>query len=528
MCAMVSDRTRRFVELRGTLPALADSVGLDSRDRAALMRYERDALETLMRGLRLGPARRALHPHVREEVLRRCVPGGVIVSGVVTTRKAPVAPGALPGLGHVPQLLRDPLRLFGSAHRDGAPVTRIMLGNRAAHLVTTPQLVRTVLSNVDGSFDKGGPVMNAIRGLLGNGLLTCTADDHARQRPMMQVAFARTHLDAYVPMMAQCAREMAESWTPGGTVALDAEMLRTAILVACRTLISAEPYGTSVTAMADAIPELVRGLFRRTVVPLPPVHRLPLPSNRRYQRAERTLAAAMEEIVKHYRSLEEPPDDLLSHIMAVSDPATGLGMTDGEIEDQVRTVLTAGTETTASLLAWTFHLLGGHPDVEDRLWKELDAVLGGRVPALSDLKDLPYTKRVLTEALRLYPPGWLLSRTTTRRVRLGGHELERGAEILFSPYFLHRDEDTFPEPDRFLPDRWLPQAVTSRQREAFVAMGGGRRKCIGDVFGMTEATIVLAVVASRWRLRPANATAVRPALRIVLNPSALPMTAEPR
>ncbi|MFJ8608054.1 cytochrome P450 [Streptomyces sp. NPDC093675] len=445
-----------------------------------------------------------------------------------TTGEAPVLPGALPGLGHAARLLRDPLGLIGDGHQFG-PVVRIMMGPRAAHLVTSPGLVRAILANGDGSFDKGGPVMNAIRGLLGNGLLTCTADDHARQRPMMQVAFQRTRLGMYAPIMAQCAAETAEGWRAGQTVALDADMLRTAIRVACRTLITVDPDGTSVAAMAEAIPVLVRGLFRRTVIPLSWVHRLPLPANLRYRQSEQALARAMDTIVRHCRGLAVPPDDLLSHIVSASDPATGQGMTDAEVEDQVRTVLTAGTETTASLLAWTFHLLGAHPDVEQRLWDELDGVLAGRMPTFGGLGQLPFTKRVLTEALRLYPPGWLLSRTATAPVRVGDYELERDAEVLFSPSFLHRDEHAFPEPDRFLPDRWLPQSITPEQREAFVAMGGGRRKCIGDVFGMTEATIVLAVIASRWRLRPPkNAVSVHPALRIVLNPSALPMVAEPR
>ena len=444
------------------------------------------------------------------------------------TDEAPVTPGALPGLGHAIRLLRDPLGLLGAAHRAG-PVVRIMLGTRTAYLVTRPSLVRSILANPDGSFDKGGPVMNAIRGLLGNGLLTCTTADHVRQRPMMQEAFQRTRLDRYAPLMAACAAETADRWTVGQTVALDAEMLRTAINVACRTLITTDPDGTLTIEMAEAIPELVHGLFRRTIVPAAWVHRLPSPGNNRYSRSEQALERAMRAIVAHYRGLEAPPDDLLSHIMGADDAVTGQRMSDAEVEDQIRTVLTAGTETTASLLAWTFHLLARHPDSERLLWEEIDAELGGRLPVLADLGRLNYTKRVLTEALRLYPPGWLLSRVTTAAVRIGDYVLEPHSEVLFSPYFLHREEEAFPEPERFIPDRWLPQVVTARQREAFVAMGGGRRKCIGDVFGMTEATIVLAVIAARWRLRPPERSApVTPALRIVLNPTALPMVAEPR
>ena len=450
------------------------------------------------------------------------------MTGSPPPREAPVLPGALPGVGHAFRLLRDPLGLVRDGHRAG-PVARVRLGPRTAYLVSRPDLVRSVLTNAEGSFDKGGPVMDAIRGLLGNGLLTCTADDHLRQRPMMQAAFQRTRLDMYAPIMAECAAETAAGWLPGRTVALDTELLRTTIRVACRTLITADPNGTAVDGMAEAIPELVHGLFRRTVVPVGWVHRLPLPGNVRYRRSELALTGAMGAIVTYYRGLDTPPDDLLSHIMSAGDPSTGRGMTDAEIGDQIRTVLTAGTETTASLLAWTFHLLSIRPDVEERLWEELDTVLAGRSPTLTDLGRLSYTKQVLTESLRLYPPGWLLSRVVTAPVRLGAFELERDAEVLLSPYAVHRDPVAFPAPERFLPERWRPRAVTAEQREAFVAMGGGRRKCIGDVFGMTEATIVLAVVASRWRLRPPpGLPAVRPSSRIVLSPAALPMVAERR
>jgi pentalenene oxygenase len=233
-------------------------------------------------------------------------------------------------------------------------------------------------------------------------------------------------------------------------------------------------------------------------------------------------------VVARYRHEGAPRPDLLTAILEAHDEDTGRHLTDSEVHDQVRTILTAGTETTASLLSWTFWLLSQHPRVLADLHAELDTELDGRTAEFEDVARLDYAKRVLTEALRLYPPGWLLSRMTTEAVTLHGFSLAAGAEVLFSPYLLHRDPDVFPDPERFDPDRWLPGRVTAAQREAFTAMGGGRRKCIGDVFGMTEAVIVLATVAGRWDLQLSPGARVQPALRIVLNPSALRMTASPR
>jgi cytochrome P450 len=168
----------------------------------------------------------------------------------------------------------------------------------------------------------------------------------------------------------------------------------------------------------------------------------------------------------------------------------------------VMTLLIGGTETTGNTMAWVLHLLGQHPEVESRLHAELDEVLGGRAPGFDDLPHLDYTWRVLQETLRMYPPAWLLTRTTTRAVDLAGSHLKPGAIVLYSPYALGHNPALFAGPECFDPDRWLPERAKEVPRGAMVPFSAGSRKCIGDAFGQAETTLALATIAARWRLGP--------------------------
>ncbi|GAA3463548.1 hypothetical protein GCM10018963_55610 [Saccharothrix longispora] len=263
-------------------------------------------------------------------------------------------------------------------------------------------------------------------------------------------------------------------------------------------------------------------MLRRMLLPVPWVHRVPTPANRRFARACAALEEAIGGAIRHYRRAEEERDDLLSRIIA-GDPASGRRPDDREVRDQVMSILAAGVETTATLLTWTFHLLARNPEAERRLWVEVDAVLAGRPASFDDLARLPYAKRVLTEVLRLYPPTWMLSRVTVADTTIAGTTLPRGADVVISPYALQRDPTVFPDPDTFDPDRWLPERVTGRQKQAFLAFGAGRRRCMGELFGMAEATIALATISGTWNLRPARPGPLRPVPRFLLVPAAQPM-----
>jgi len=438
-----------------------------------------------------------------------------------------IAPGALPLVGHAGQLLRDPMEFF-TAQQGVGPVVGIRLGPHTAYLVTDPDLVRSMLVGGFRDFDKGGLFFDAVRSLAGNGLATCSAEDHARQRPLMQPAFQPSALPRYTAVMSACAEEVSGAWRAGSTMALDQEMRRITALVATRTLVTSKEGAQAAAEVARGLPLLLPALHRRVFIPVPWVHQVPTPGNRRFERTRARLREAVDQVVTQYRRSGAGHGDLLSLIMEARSEEDGSGLSDVEIRDQIMSVLLAGIETTASLLSWTLHLVSRHPAVRRRLEAEVETVLGGRTADHQDLARLPYCKYVLTETMRLYPPAALLSRATTTDVELAGTPIPAGSDVLFCVYALHRDPQVFAEPGRFDPDRWLPERVTPAQRKGLFSLGAGRRKCIGDSFGLIEATIALATITARWRLRPADRRPVRPVMRTTLMPSSLRMTLEPR
>ncbi|WNZ14355.1 cytochrome P450 [Streptomyces sp. 11x1] len=427
----------------------------------------------------------------------------------------------MPWLGHVTQMVRDPLT-FLSSLREGPAVVRVQLAGRAVYVVNAAEAANQVL--VSSVFDKGGPFMDTARVLVGNGVITCSNADHRRQQPVMRPAFHRDQVARYAPVMGDCAEQAVDGWREGELLDVEARMYGLAAQVVARTLIAAPAGRKAADTMAAALPVLLEGMFRQLLMPWPLLHRLPLPANRRFHQAQARLELAVGHVIAQYRTGEAPGDDLLSLVMAAA-ADDGRPLDDTEVRDQVLSVLAAGVETTASLLAWTLHALADHPDVESRLWAELDRELAGNAPAFADIERLPYTRQVLTEVLRLWPPTWMLSRVALEETVVAGFTVPTGADVIVSPYALQRDPGIFPDPERLDPDRWLPERVTPAQRQAFTAFGGGRRKCLGEHYGMTETVLALATISNRWQLRKANAAPLRPLPRFLLTPKAGPLVA---
>ncbi|MGI5359780.1 cytochrome P450 [Streptomyces sp. CA-252508] len=433
---------------------------------------------------------------------------------MAAAQEVQLAAGGVPGLGHVTRLVRDPLTFLAS-QREGPAVVRLQLAGRQVYLVNGGEAARQVL--VSPVFDKGGPFMDTARVLVGNGVITCSNADHRRQQPVMRPAFGREQVARYAPVMSECVAQTVGRWCEGERFDVEAGMYGLAARVVARTLIAAPAGRQAADVMAGALPVLLEGMFRRMLVPWPLLHRLPLPANRRFRQAQARLEAAVGEVIGQYRGGHAPGDDLLSLVMAAVDE-DGRPLDDREVRDQVLSVLAAGVETTASLLAWTLHALAGHPDVERRLWAELDRELAGRSPVFADVARLTYTRQVLFEVLRLWPPTWMLSRITLEKAVVAGCTIPAGADVIVSPYALQRDPAVFDDPEVFDPDRWLPERLTTRQRQAFTAFGGGRRKCLGEQYGMTEAVLALSAISSNWQLRNIDALPLRPLARFLLTP----------
>ncbi|MFY4721522.1 cytochrome P450 [Streptomyces sp. LaBMicrA B280] len=436
------------------------------------------------------------------------------------------APGGLPLVGHAVQLARRPLEFLGSLPAAG-DLVELRLGTKPAYLPCHPELVQQVLRNAR-VYDTGGPVKDKARPILGNGLITSDWADHRRQRRMVQPAFHTARIAAYAAVMQEECGAQAKTWRAGLPLDVADAMQALTARVTARALFSTEMAPHSVAEIQRSLPVMVHGAFRRAMDPTGLVARLPLAANREFDAALARLHSLIDGIVGDYRRSGEDRGDLLSALLAARDEEDGGAMTDQEVHDQVMTLLLAGVETTASALTWAWHLLAAHPEAEARLHAEVDEVLGGRVPEYADVPRLVHTQRIFTETLRLYPPAWMYTRMTTEPTELAGHRLPAGTDVLISPYVIHRIPEFFARPDVFDPDRWLPERAQEVTRGSYLPFGAGSRKCIGDVFGMTEATLALAALAARWRLRPVPGTTVSPRAEMSLTAGRLPMVPEPR
>ncbi|SCE01040.1 pentalenene oxygenase [Streptomyces sp. DvalAA-14] len=443
---------------------------------------------------------------------------------LITVRSAP---GALPLVGHLVRLARNPLGFLRSLPEHGDLVW-VRAGRRKALVVCAPDLTRQVLRD-DRTFDKGGPIFDRAREIVGNGLASCPHGDHRRQRRLVQPAFHSSRLPGYAQAMTEHIDALTRSWHDGQEIDVLTEML-----TLTTRILTVTTFGNALTPAAtgtllDDIAVVLAGVTRRALIP-PPLDRLPTPANRRYQQALERLHLTTRRIVADHRAEAADGDDLLTRLMAARDTAPpaadehappGAGLSDAELDDQVMTFLLGGVETAATALSWALHWLAGHPSVLNRLHAEADLVLEGRAATLDDLPRLELTARILTETLRLSPPIWIFTRITTAPTELGGLRLPAGTVVVISPYLVHHRPDLHPGPELFDPDRWAPQHTPPPARDAFLAFGGGARKCIGDTFGLTEAALALSTVAARWHLSPVPGHECRPAPGAALTPRGL-------
>jgi cytochrome P450 len=437
------------------------------------------------------------------------------------TSVAPVVPGRWPLLGHTVSLLRNPLKFLSSLRSHGE-VVRIHLGPLPVYMVTSPRLAWQLLAGDADKFDKG-VVFDKMRPLFGEGLATSNGAFNQRQRRMVLPAFQRDRIAGYAETtITGLAAQLADSWQPGQVVALDKEFQDLVLTIAGRTLFSTELGEDVLTEIQRSIPIMLKYVLVRAFSP-GFVERLPIPANRRFDAAAARLRRVIPEVVVAARAHGGDQGDLLSMLLMARDEDTGQAMSDQQIHDEVITILTTGAETTSVALAWFFHELGRHPDVQRRFHEEIDEVLGGRPARFGDLPRLEYTQRIISEILRRSPP-LILMRRAREAVHLGGVDIPAGAEVAVSQHTLHQDPRYFPDPARFDPDRWLPDRAAALPQGAYIPFGAGPRLCPGHFFAPTEIAIVAATVGARWRLVPVAGKPVYPKIKATMQPNRLPMT----
>ncbi|WP_083898345.1 cytochrome P450 [Nocardia vinacea] len=429
-------------------------------------------------------------------------------------RMIPCAPAGLPLFGHALPVLRDPFTFLNSLAALDNGLVQVRLGPLAVVVVCDPDLSNQVLRD-DRTFDKGGPLFISGRRVIGNNLVTCPHGQHRRQRRLVQPTFHRHRLPSYAQAMSDQVEAVVGRWTDGQILDVPVEMSEITTRVVMKTLFSGELGPTDMQLALHAVPIIADGILARTVRPAV-LDRVPTPGNRRYRKAGANLRAMLDTYVAKRRAEEGVEHgDLLSTLVTTRD-TDGRGLSDAEISDQVVIFFIAGSETTANAVAWALYFLADHPDIEERLHAEVDRVLpDGGTASLDRLPELTFTGQIIAEVLRLYPPVWMLTRTVTADTELGGYSLSRGTTVIYSPYLIHHRSDQYQNPELFDPDRWSDDQTPIR-REAYIPFGAGARKCIGDTFGLTEATLALATIAARWRLRPIPGIDPRPVIGTVL------------
>ncbi|AEW99847.1 cytochrome P450 [Streptantibioticus cattleyicolor] len=446
------------------------------------------------------------------------------------TCATPVVPGAFPMVGHAWPLMRRPLRFAQSLSGHG-DLVEVRLGPVRAQVPCDPELLWRVLTD-DRLFDKGGPFFDRVRATIGNGVGACPYGEHRRQRRLIQPSFQPARLKGYAAVMEEEAAALTERWDDGGVIDAYRSLFGAALRSVLRTLFATRAGDAVVDRFRTSVETVLQQLTARMFVPAP-LLRLPLPVNRRFDRAVADLRRGIDDLVAERRRDRTDRGDLLSALMTAQDDENGTGcgtgLTDTEIHDQVLTMLTAGSDSVTAAVSWALYLLDRNPEALDRLEREVDAVLAGRAARGDDVPALAHTGRVITEALRLYPPGWLFTRVTTAETELGGHRLPPGTTVAFCAPAVHRGRQLYDDPEEFDPDRWLPERARTLPRGAFTAFGGGARKCAGEAYALTECTLLLATIVSRWRLRPAPGCDVRPvALSTALRPRRLLMETSAR
>lgn len=416
-----------------------------------------------------------------------------------------IAPGprGRPLVGVLPAIRRDPIGFLSEAHAAYGDVVRIKLGPITSHLIIHPDGVKQVLQEHVKNYTKDHISYGMVRWVVGDGLLTSQGETWLRQRRLAQPAFHRARIAALGSTMVARTEAMLARWEPaiagGRAIELGEEMMGLALGIVGDALFGTDVSEETATISRNfnLISEQVVTRFRSGNI-VPPV----LPT--RYDRAWRAAMADMDRVVyaiiAERRRRNEDRGDLLSMLMLARDEETGAQMDDKALRDEVITMLLAGHETTATTLTWAWGLLATHPEAAARLYAEIDAVLGERAPTAADLPALAYTRMVIDEAMRLYPPVYILSRKVVADDTIGGYSISGGGSVDISPYLTHRHPGFWAEPARFDPARFAPEQVAARHKYAFIPFSTGPRMCIGNSFALMEATLVLATIARHHRL----------------------------
>ena len=437
----------------------------------------------------------------------------------------PLRRRGLRSLGYYARFAIDPIGFVGERFATYGDAYFAPSEDGGLFVLRHPDHLHDVLVANASSFEKTHTAFQALGRVLGEGLLTTDGATWMRQRRLVQPAFSPTRLARYAAVMTDEAERTVAEMLREGEGDVGHAMTEATLRIVGRALFGRD-VGGDTDDVAGAMRVFQTSLTQVDIVP----QWVPYPPREKLARALATLDRIVFDLIAKRRAEGgEAGDDLLSMLVAATDDeGGGTKLTEREVRDQLVTLFLAGHETTANALTWTLYLLGRTPEVRRTLVAEVDRVLAGRAATYDDLSALPYTRAVVDEAMRLYPPVFAIARRAREDTRIGPYAVTGGTEVMLWPYFTHRDARLWPAPLAFRPERFLEEAK-DRPRLAYLPFGAGPRACIGRAFAAIEAQILLATVMAKVELTPSSPAEIAAKPRITLCPSKpVRMRARPR
>jgi len=417
-------------------------------------------------------------------------------------------------IGNIPLAARNPLDVFSRWAKDYGDIFYYRAGWIHVYFLNHPELIESVLVRNYQNFLKDRVIQNS-RWLFGDGLLTSEGEHWKRQRRLSQPSFHREKIASYATVMTSYTEQMLSRWRDGAVVDIHQEMMRLTLRIVVRALFNVEAEETE--EISGAVNVMMRYSSGARMI-LPPFFRqLPLPGMFEFRSAVDKLNKSVYKIIRLRRRNAQETGDLLSMLMEARDEDGGQ-MNDKQLRDEVMTFLLAGHETTALALSWGWYLLSQNLQAQRELQQEVDRVLEGRLPNLSDLSSLGCAERVIKESMRLYPPAWAVARQVIKDSELSGYRIPAGTNVVMSQWVMHRDSRFFSDPETFDPNRWLTEQCQRLPKFAYFPFGGGPRQCIGASFAMMEALLLLTTIAGKFHVHPLGGDPVVPLPSFTLRP----------
>jgi cytochrome P450 len=407
-------------------------------------------------------------------------------------------------LPQLPQLQQRPIEYLGSLWREYGDLVRmpIMPGSTFC-LAAHPDYAEHILSLHQERYGKPDVFLKSMGLVQGQGLFTSEGAVWLKQRRLMQPAFQQQQLLKLHTVMVDCVASLLREWAekPAGEVIDIADaMTQLTLKIVSLALFSVDISGES-DQLGQALRTALVYVYYRMNTPLALPVWLPTATNRQFHQAKQTLDRVVLDIIRSRRQNPTDQVDLLAMLLACRDAETGEGMSDRELQDEIITLINAGHETTATALAWTWYLLGRHPEVMANLQDEIDRVLSGDRPTVEHLAQLPYSRRVFDEAQRLCPIGLGLPRVAREDDEMGGYFIPKGTIFFIAQYFIFRHPEFWEQPEQFDPDRFLPEKANQRPKFAYFPFGGGQHICIGKNLALMESTTILAMIAQQFQIK---------------------------